>query len=547
MPDNASNMSTLYNGAGAKTALNVGVDAGPTGTVFSGITGQFQVGTTATPTTLGTSNFIFASQDGKIRAWRGGSTAGLVVADRSNVGASYTGLALAGTGAAARIYAADLHNQRVDVFDGSWALATPVGAFVDRKLPDGYSPFGIQTIQRIGGTRVFVAYAKLDAAGEDEEHGPGLGIVDVYDTNGVFLHRVTSHGGMNAPWGLTQAPASFGPFAGDLLIGNFGDGVVQAFRELPDGSFDHEGVLRDQHGLRSSSTASGRSSSATPAPTPRPGRSSTRPARTTRRTASSARSRRSSRRRARPTHGGAAFGPRRPRRCVANVCSLSSPDAGRVPGGALPDGADPRARGMPFNWSLNPYMGCVHRCTFCYVRAFEQRADRPSDDRYGRSIRVKTNVVDVLRAQLARPSWRRESVAIGAATDPYQPAEGRYRLTRGCIEALAARAHAAGADHPRAARRARRRRPAGGGPARRRAGQRLDPHRSTPSSGARTEPGTAPPAQRLRALRTLVDAGVEAGVGMAPILPGLSDRPEQMEAVVAPPARPAPRGSGSTC
>src|SRR5207244_11097205 len=96
-----------------------------------------------------------------------------------------------------------------------------------------------------------------------------------------------------------------------------------------------------------------------------------------------------------------------------------------------------RVQGMGFGWSLNPYMGCVHRCTFCYVRAFEQRADRPSDDRYGTSIRVKTNVAEVLRRELARPSWARESVAIGAATDPYQPAEGRYRLTRACLEALA--------------------------------------------------------------------------------------------------------------
>ena len=97
-----------------------------------------------------------------------------------------------------------------------------------------------------------------------------------------------------------------------------------------------------------------------------------------------------------------------------------------------------RVKGMPFGWSLNPYMGCVHRCTFCYVRAFERRADRPSDDRYGSSIRVKTNVVEVLRRELARASWRKENVAIGAATDPYQPAEGRYRLTRACIEALSA-------------------------------------------------------------------------------------------------------------
>ena len=100
-----------------------------------------------------------------------------------------------------------------------------------------------------------------------------------------------------------------------------------------------------------------------------------------------------------------------------------------------------RVRGMPFNWSLNPYMGCAHRCTFCYVRAFEARADRPSDDRYGRSIRVKTNVAEVLARELARPSWEGEPVAIGAATDPYQPVEGRYRLTRACIEVLAGAAN----------------------------------------------------------------------------------------------------------
>src|SRR5437764_7838928 len=93
-------------------------------------------------------------------------------------------------------------------------------------------------------------------------------------------------------------------------------------------------------------------------------------------------------------------------------------------------------KGMAFKWSLNPYMGCVHQCTFCYVRAFERRAGRPSDDRYGQAIRVKTNVVEVLRRELARPSWKGEGVAIGAATDPYQPAEGRYKLTRSCLEAL---------------------------------------------------------------------------------------------------------------
>jgi DNA repair photolyase len=96
-----------------------------------------------------------------------------------------------------------------------------------------------------------------------------------------------------------------------------------------------------------------------------------------------------------------------------------------------------KVRGMSFKWSLNPYMGCVHRCTFCYVRAFERRAERPSDDRYGTSIRVKVNVAQVLARELARPSWHGEWVAVGAATDPYQPAEGRYRLTRACLETFA--------------------------------------------------------------------------------------------------------------
>src|SRR6266704_1644742 len=93
-------------------------------------------------------------------------------------------------------------------------------------------------------------------------------------------------------------------------------------------------------------------------------------------------------------------------------------------------------KGMGFSWSLNPYVGCEHRCSFCYVRAYELRADRPHDDRYGRTIRVKTNVAQVLRCELAKRSWKKETVVIGAATDPYQPAEGRFKLTRQCLEAL---------------------------------------------------------------------------------------------------------------
>jgi DNA repair photolyase len=199
-----------------------------------------------------------------------------------------------------------------------------------------------------------------------------------------------------------------------------------------------------------------------------------------------------------------------------------------------------RVQGMPFNWSLNPYMGCAHRCTFCYVRAFELRADRPADDRYGASIRVKTNVAEVLRRELRRPSWENEGVAVGTATDPYQPAEGRYRLTRACLEALA--------DAPNAFAIITR------GPlilrdldvltaAARRA--EVSVTFSIPTLDVdiwrRTEPGTAPPHQRLRALTQLVDAGIRVGVGMAPILPGLSDKPELLADVVR-----AARAAGAT-
>ncbi len=197
-------------------------------------------------------------------------------------------------------------------------------------------------------------------------------------------------------------------------------------------------------------------------------------------------------------------------------------------------------KGMGFKWSLNPYMGCVHRCTFCYVRHFERRSDRPSDDRYGTSIRVKTNVADVLRRELARSSWEHEHVAVGAATDPYQPAEGKYQLTRACLEVFRDSSNpfsiiTRGPMIVRdldvlvdAARRAS-----------------VAVTFSIPTLDEevwkRTEPSTAHPRQRLKAVKELVDAGVKASVGMAPILPGISDRPEQLREVVR-----AAREAGAT-
>src|SRR5918992_1145059 len=188
-------------------------------------------------------------------------------------------------------------------------------------------------------------------------------------------------------------------------------------------------------------------------------------------------------------------------------------------------------RGMAFKWSLNPYMGCVHQCTFCYVRHFEERADRPSDDRYGRSIRVKTNVAEVLRRELARASWEHESVALGTATDPYQPAEGRFRLTRACLEELtnAFNPFSIVTRGPLIVRDLDVLQEAS-------ARVEVSVHFSVPTLDDRvwrtTEPGTAPPRSRLEAVRRMSAAGVDVGVGMAPILPGLSDRPELLEDVV---------------
>src|SRR5437868_3308643 len=174
--DNGTDKTTIYNGAGVLQSIGGHpfqvVGGAPTGAVFSGIAGQFQVGTTAAPTTLGTSNFVFASEDGMIRAWRGGSTAALVTAS-GGTGAVFKGLAISNGTAGPLLYATDFANGHVDVFNGAWQNVTEPGQFVDPQLPGDFAPFGIQTI----GSRIFVTYAKQDPNSTDELHGQSLGFV----------------------------------------------------------------------------------------------------------------------------------------------------------------------------------------------------------------------------------------------------------------------------------------------------------------------------------------------------------------------------------
>lgn len=190
-----------------------------------------------------------------------------------------------------------------------------------------------------------------------------------------------------------------------------------------------------------------------------------------------------------------------------------------------------RVQGMPFNWTLNPYRGCTHGCHYCFARRYHTQFELDADDEFASVILVKNNVVDVLARELDRPTWRRELVALGTATDPYQPIEGHYRLTRGALEALA-----------------RARTPIGlvtkGPMVVRDADLLLELSRAAASTvymsvptvdeeaWERLEPGTAHPMQRLRAVSQLAAAGVNVGVLMAPIVPGFSSAPAKVERTV---------------
>jgi uncharacterized protein (TIGR03118 family) len=183
--DNLTNLSSLYNGAGEAQQLLVTIPGSPTGIVANP--------TTAFPVTdrtnTGSSVFIFATLEGRIAGWNPGvpptnpSTMAFVIIDQSDAGAVYTGVAAATTGNGPRLYAADFANARIDVFDGDLNPVVVPGAFVDPKLPSGYSPFNVQALNG----RIFVAYAKVDPGTGEETKGQGLGVVDVFDTQGQFI------------------------------------------------------------------------------------------------------------------------------------------------------------------------------------------------------------------------------------------------------------------------------------------------------------------------------------------------------------------------
>ena len=240
--DNVTSSSTLYSGTAAVLPLVVGVPGAPTGIVFNGGTGfVISNGSSSGPAT-----FLFATESGVISGWNQAvppappATQALTGADRSGVGAIYKGLAIASTAAGDQLYATDFHNARVDVFDSSFNLVSTPGGFVDKRIPRRYAPFGIQNINGA----IFVTYARQDQAKVNDVRGATHGIVDLFDTSGNLMTRVATKGALNAPWGLALAPADFGPLSGDLLVGNFGNGMIHGYHQQANGHWKLRGPLR---------------------------------------------------------------------------------------------------------------------------------------------------------------------------------------------------------------------------------------------------------------------------------------------------------------
>lgn len=229
--------ATIYSGGGVSPIANTGRvitlpgDEGPTGEVFNSVAGtdatQFVV-TNPTTNAHGPAIFLWVTEGGDLLAWNPTADPNNAIKVGQGDDAVYKGLALWQTPLGNFLLAADFHNARIDVYDSSFRRLMSLGTrfFHDRRLPAGYAPFNVKTV----GETVYVTYAKQDAAREDDVPGPGFGFVDKYTDFGQNVHRVASRGALNAPWGVAIAPGSFGRFAGDLLVGNFGDGHINVYR-----------------------------------------------------------------------------------------------------------------------------------------------------------------------------------------------------------------------------------------------------------------------------------------------------------------------------
>ena len=237
--DNGTSLSTLYNGTGGKLSLEVGI---PT---VGGAPGGKPTGQVFNPTTDFLINggskalFIFASEDGTISAWnQAAGTNAQIVADRSANDAVYKGLAMASNAGGNFLYATNFKGNAVDIFDKNFAY---VSSFTDTSIPSGYGPFGIHTINGL----LYVTFAKLKAPdNEDDEAGVGNGYVDIFNPDGTLVKRFVSNGRLNSPWAVVAAPADFGSAGGNILIGNFGDGLIGAY-DATSGAF--RGYLHDSN------------------------------------------------------------------------------------------------------------------------------------------------------------------------------------------------------------------------------------------------------------------------------------------------------------
>jgi uncharacterized protein (TIGR03118 family) len=251
--DNGTDKATLYQGASATSVTKVPLvidvtGAAPTGQVFNSDSNAFVV--SDSHGNSGSSLFLFDTENGTIDGWApnvgnpsGGNPSTITEVGRNNgANAVYKGLAIGKSSVGTTLYATNFRSGRVEAYDSTFTpVELPGGLFVDPKLPAGYGPFGIAVIMG----KLYVSFAKQDPGLKDDVGGPGHGFVDVFGRNGKFIHRLITRGALDSPWGMALAPASFGQFAGDLLVGNFGNGWINAYNPT---TGEHLGALHDSNG-----------------------------------------------------------------------------------------------------------------------------------------------------------------------------------------------------------------------------------------------------------------------------------------------------------